>query len=111
MKNNPVDSGNLLAPVVFQNSEEFFETLVEAGHVKIERIVSKGHATPPGKWYDQKRHEWVLLIKGAAGLRFEGKKDVIEMRPGDYIDIPARCRHRVEWTADQSETVWLTVFY
>ena len=35
----------------------------------------------------------------------------VEMRAGDYLNIPARRRHRVEWTAPDGPTVWLAVFY
>jgi cupin 2 domain-containing protein len=79
--------------------------------VRIERIVSRGHASPEGFWYDQGETEWVLLVRGAAKLRFEGEDELVEMAPGDYLTIPARARHRVEWTAPNQETVWLAVFY
>jgi cupin 2 domain-containing protein len=31
------------------------------------------------------------------------------MRPGDYVNLPAHCRHRVEWTDPERETVWLAL--
>jgi cupin 2 domain-containing protein len=31
------------------------------------------------------------------------------MGPGDWLEIPARCRHRVAWTDPNQETVWLAV--
>jgi len=89
--------------------EELFQSLVKTPHVRVERIISRGHTTPPGEWYDQEQNEWVLLIKGAAKVRFEN--DLIEMKPGDFIDIPAHQRHRVEWTTPDEATIWLAVFY
>ena len=83
--------------------QELSDTLVQAKHLRIERIVSEGHASPEGFWYDQEESEFVLLIQGAARLRFE--KEVIEMKPGDFINIPAHRKHRVEWTTPDERTV------
>jgi cupin 2 domain-containing protein len=90
--------------------EELFETLLRTDTVHIERIVSRGHMTPQGQWYDQDRHEWVLLVQGAAGLAFEDGRDVT-MAPGDWLAIPAHDRHRVTWTDPGQDTVWLAVHY
>ena len=75
-----------------------------------ERIVLRGQATPPGQWYDQDRDEWVLLLRGRAGLLIEGR-EVWEMRPGDYVLLPAHVRHRVEWTDGHEDTIWLAIHY
>ncbi len=64
-------------------------TLLEAANVRIERIVSNGHSSAPGFWYDQDQHEWVMVLKGRARLRFEGEEQPVEMRPGDFVNIPA----------------------
>ena len=42
-----------------------------AADVRIERIISHGHASPADFWYDQAQHEWVIVLKGAARLQFE----------------------------------------
>ena len=91
--------------------EELIEVLLETKAVRIERIVSKGHASPPGLWYDQEKDEFVILLDGSAGLLFEEKDELIVMKPGDYLNIPAHARHRVEWTDPSKETVWMAVFY
>jgi cupin 2 domain-containing protein len=100
---------NLFADLSPQLSEELFTTLLDAGAVRVERIVCGGQASPEGCWYDQDRHEWVVVLRGAARLRFED--GVVEMRPGDFVNIPAHQRHRVEWTAPDEPTVWLAVHY
>ena len=82
-----------------------------SGPVRIERIVSTGQSSAPGFWYDQDEVEWVLLLSGAAGLRFEDEDDTRELRPGDHAFIEAHRRHRVEWTTDGVSTVWLAVFF
>jgi cupin 2 domain-containing protein len=101
--------GNLFAGVPPALPDELVELLWQTPNLKVERIVSRGHATPPGQWYDQDRDEWVVLLKGSAGLRIEGRDQPTELRPGDYLLLPARMRHRVEWTAAGEETVWLAV--
>ena len=91
--------------------DELVTTLLDATNVRIERIVSHGHASPEGFWYDQDQHEWVVLLKGAARLRFEDDEQPVEMKPGDFVKIQAHKRHRVEWTTPDEPTVWLAVFY
>jgi len=89
--------------------DEVVESLVEAENIRIERIVSNGQATAEGEWYDQERDEWVLLLSGSAGLLMEGDGEPRVLGPGDYLMIPAHCRHRVAWTDPGERTVWLAV--
>lgn len=89
--------------------DELFTTLLEAADVRIERIVSHGHASPEGFWYDQEQHEWVVVLKGAARLRFED--ETIELKPGDFVNILAHRKHQVEWTTPDEPTIWLAVHY
>ena len=76
---------------------ELFTTLAESNQVRIERIVSHGHSTTVGEWYDQTQHEWVCVLQGEARLRFEDQHELTSMRRGDWINIEAHRRHRVEW--------------
>ena len=103
--------GNLFSPLPSQLPEEVSQMLVNSASVRIERIVSHGHASPAGFWYDQEKSEWVILLKGDAKLFFEGDEQPVHMKPGDYINIPAHHRHRVEWTTPDEPTVWLRVRY
>ena len=104
-----MDPMNLLSNLP-QNLPEELTTVLQEGHgVRIERIISTGHKSPPDFCYDQPENEWVLLLQGAARLRFEDR--VVEMMPGDSINIPAHQKHRVEWTSPDEPTVWLAVFY
>ena len=100
---------NLFADLPKQLPEELVTTLLDASGVRIERIVSQGHASPPGLWYDQGQHEWVVVLKGAARLQFED--GMVEMKPGDSINIPAHKKHRVDWTTPDEPTIWLGVRY
>jgi cupin 2 domain-containing protein len=103
--------GNLFAHLPDSLPEELFQELGRGKKFKLERIISMGHATPADQWYDQEQHEWVLLLSGSAGLRFEEEENVQELRPGDFVDIPAHKRHRVEWTDPKEKTVWLALHY
>jgi cupin 2 domain-containing protein len=100
---------NLLADLPRHLPDELFTRLPDMASVRIERIVSHGHASPPDFWYEQEQHEWVVVLKGAARLRFED--GVVEMKPGDFVNIPARRKHRVEWTTPDEPTIWLAVHY
>jgi cupin 2 domain-containing protein len=79
--------------------------------VRLERIVSTGQATPPGQWYDRETNEWVAVLHGRAGLRFEGEDAIVVMGAGDHVLIPAHRRHRVEWTDPDEPTIWLALHY
>ena len=89
--------------------KEVVQTLIRAADVRIERIISHGHASPADFWYDQPQHEWVIVLKGEARLQFED--GIIEMKVGDFINIPAFKKHRVDWTTPDEPTVWLGVRY
>ena len=94
--------------------KEIFLKLLSGNEFELKRIVSLGQATPQGEWYDQEQNEWVVLLKGSARLEFEGKEGddrFMELGPGDYVNLPAKCRHRVDWTDKTTQTVWLAIYY
>lgn len=101
---------NVLAPVSGGRAAEATETLAAGPGVRIERIVSMGHASPDGFWYDQAEAEWVMIVSGRARLQIAGQDGAIDMGLGDTLLIPAHCRHRVAWTDPKQPTVWLAVF-
>ena len=101
---------------IFQNipercPEELIEQLVVSSSVRIERIVSKGHVSPPDFWYDQEEHEWVVVLAGKAQLQIKGQEQFVTLGPGDPCHLPAHTKHRVAWTVPDEETIWLTVFW
>ncbi|MCF2857693.1 cupin domain-containing protein [Pseudoalteromonas sp. SMS1] len=91
-------------------NDEFFEVIAGNDQVKIERIVSNGHTSPREGWYDQPQNEWVMVLEGAGEITFEDGR-VVKLTPGDYVTIPAYCKHKVSWTLPDHQTVWLAVFY
>ena len=107
-----VQTGNLFADLssVSAGEEKFTELFAKRG-LKIERIVSHGHASPPGFWYDQALNEWVIVLKGNATLRFEDDPAGLALSAGDHVFIPAKKRHRVDWTDPQEPTVWLAIHF
>lgn len=102
---------NLFSDVSLKFEEELYETVLERETFRIERIVSHGHCSPEGFWYDQDEHEWVVLLKGSAVLRFESISETAKLNPGDYLHIDRHVRHRVDWTDPEQETVWLAIHY
>lgn len=103
----PPTPSNLYAELPPAGPQEDFSILLARPGVRIERIVSDGHASPPGFWYDQDEDEWVMLAQGEGVLEYEGGARCT-LRPGDWLAIPAHTRHRVAHTAPR--TVWLAVF-
>lgn len=106
-----MSTNNLFSGIPAKLPEELIEELVAQPSVRIERIISKGHASPSGFWYDQSEHEWVIVLQGEALLQLEGETEPVRLRSGDYINLPAHVKHRVEWTDPDLETIWLAVFY
>jgi cupin 2 domain-containing protein len=102
---------NLFSSLPDASAREAAEILLNSESVRIERMVSLGQASPPGFWYDQDEGEWVVLLAGAARLRFEDENEGRTLARGDWLDIAPHRRHRVEWTDPTAPTIWLAVFY
>ena len=106
-----INAGNIFAALSANPADEEISTLLATESVRIERIVSHGHASPAGFWYDQDRAEWVIVLQGSAELLFEDEGAPRLLWPGDYVHIPARARHRVTATDPHMATVWLAVHH
>jgi cupin 2 domain-containing protein len=106
---NEASAGNLFSNIPLSLPDELIESALSRPNVRIERIVSHGHSSPDGFWYDQTEHEFIVVLQGAARLRFDDGE--IELKPGSFIDIPAHKRHRVEWTTPNELTIWLAIHY
>ncbi|MBS3734581.1 MAG: cupin domain-containing protein [Phycisphaerae bacterium] len=105
-----MDTGNIFSDVPADMLDEDVSELLVGSASRVERIVSRGHASPPEGWYDQDEHEWVLLLSGGAEVEFADGETVM-LTPGDWVNIPAGTRHRVLWTDEDRDSVWLAVFY
>ena len=104
---------NLFENIPDRLPDEMISVLSESEKMRVERIVSDGHASPEAFWYDQEQDEWVLLIAGSAvlSLEMENRVEQVQMNPGDYLLIPAHRRHRVESTSATEKSIWLAVFF
>ena len=103
---------NLFAGLLRSTAKnEQFSDLFKRPGLRIERIVSTGQCSPPDFWYDQPEGEWVVVLQGAARLRFADESEARALQAGDFIDIAPHRRHRVDWTDPTQTTVWLAVFY
>jgi cupin 2 domain-containing protein len=102
---------NLLRDLPDAAAAETTEVLASRPGLRMERIVSLGQTSPSGFWYDQDETEWVALLAGAARLRFADEPEPRQLGPGDWIEIAAHRRHRIEWTDPERPTIWLAIFY
>ncbi|MEM9643509.1 MAG: cupin domain-containing protein [Planctomycetota bacterium] len=104
-------SDNLFADLPAPLVDELVQVLAQANGIRIERIVSSGHSSPTGFWYDQEDHEWVAVLQGAAELQFADRTDLVRLQAGDHLMIPSHQRHRVASTSKKPPTIWLAVFF
>lgn len=109
MAQSTVTGGDLFAVLPDATPDEQFESLLSRPGIRILRIVSNGQASPDGEWYDQAGDEWVVVLRGGAGVQIDGEAAPRELGPGQYVFLPAHCRHRVAWTSADETTVWLAV--
>jgi len=105
-----VAAQNLYADIPETLDKELIDTLATANNLRIERIVSRGQSSPAQGWYDQVTDEWVVLLQGAAVIAYPDGSEVT-LGKGDYLHIPAHCRHRVQWTDPDAATVWLAIHF
>ncbi|WP_305046842.1 cupin domain-containing protein [Geoalkalibacter sp.] len=106
-----MENQNLFHAIPSALPEELVQRLTGNGRVRIERIVSRGQASPEGFWYDQEQDEFVLLAQGEAELELQDPVERIRLVPGDWLVIPAHRKHRVAWTSARQDSIWLAVFY
>lgn len=100
---------NIYSKIPNAKNKEIFQALAQNKKLKIERIVSQGQVTEKGKWLKEAYDEWVIILKGAAKLRFRSNNRLIKLEEGDYLLIPKNASHRVEWTPPREKTIWLAV--
>ena len=100
---------NLFKSLAPASINESVEVVAQWQDARIERIVSHGHTSPEGFWYDQDEDEWVMVLCGEATLAFDDSTRC-KLRPGDHLFIAAHRRHRVEHTSLTEPTIWLAVF-
>ena len=102
---------NIFQAIPEELNQELVDRLIEQDSFRVERIVSRGQASPTEFWYDQDEHEWVVVLSGQALIQLDGKNEPIHLLPGDTLHLPARTKHRVESTDPLQPTIWLAIFW
>ncbi|MDL2216397.1 cupin domain-containing protein [Desulfovibrio sp. OttesenSCG-928-M14] len=89
------------------DAPEYIEVLLKGPDgLHLERIISHGHTTPPGQWYEQENDEWALVLKGSARIAFaDGTEKTLNA--GDSLLLPKGLRHRVSYST--SPCLWLAL--
>ena len=104
--------GNIFPPLagerISEQHDEQFIALLQTPQLRLEQIISHGQGTTAGCWYDQGDPEWVLLVRGTATLQFEAG-EIVAVKAGDYLLIPAPLKHRVECCS--ADALWLALHY
>ena len=101
---------NIYSNIPEKLSDEIVDVIFQSEIIRIERIISDGQASPDNFWYDQEENEWVILLKGKAKIKYQDQSEQ-NLTEGDYIFIPSHKKHRVEWTDNNTKTVWLAMFF
>jgi len=103
-------TSNIFKNIPKPAEDEFFQNIIKNEKLKIQRIVSHGHSSPKSGWYEAPDEEWIVLLDGEAILKFIDGKEV-RLKSGDYLNIPAKSQHKVDWTKPDYDTIWLVVHY
>ncbi len=74
---------NILKNIPKNLPDELVDILAEGKKFRLERVVSKGHTSPKGFWYDQVENEFILLLKGEAEVLFKDDAKPIRLSEGD----------------------------
>jgi len=101
---------NLFSKIPEYSDNEITEVIFCNDLIRIERIVSYGFASPENFWYNQDSDEWVILLEGNASIEFKND-EIIDMKKGDYIFIPANREHRVKYCSKEPNCLWLAVHF
>lgn len=98
-----MDIRNIFSDAQAPELGERFDTLLQQGHVVIERIVSGLEVTPVE--YIQPQDEWVVLLTGQAQLDVAGQ--LVSLTAGEHLFLPAHTPHTV--TQVSPGATWLAV--
>lgn len=104
--------GNLFDGIADRGEGELLDVLL-AGRagcaVTVERIVSYGGRAPAQGAFEQAWTELVVLLRGTARLVMLGPEETLDLKAGDYLEIPPNRRHYVARTSAEPPAVWLAI--
>lgn len=101
---------NFFNSLNLKSNKEQFTELIKGRSFTAEKIISNGFKSPENKWMSEVNDEWVILLKGRAKLEFESG-DIINLKSGDYLRIPAKTKHRVLYTSKKPFCYWLAIHF
>ncbi len=78
---------------------------------RLELIISCSAKSPVEGWYNQSQHEWFVLLRGSARLRFKSPDENLDLSVGDYMYLSPHRLHRVERTDPSPGTTWLSLLW
>src|SRR5262245_24579060 len=84
-------------------------TLTENTNVKIDRVTVRGQITPPGEFPDEPSYEFIHVLKGRLVLEYEGVKEKVSLKAGEYAVKRPDQKTRADFSALNEETVYLKV--
>ncbi|WP_320676522.1 Nif11 domain/cupin domain-containing protein [Prochlorococcus sp. MIT 1300] len=94
-----------------QKGDESKHIIHQGDTWRLELVQSFAASSPQGFWYDQLEHEWILLLRGSATIKFKDPELLLELNVGDQLHLPPHRLHRVERTDPLPGTLWLTLFW
>lgn len=101
---------NIFSNIPADIPNELFEDIIKTENLRVERIVSRGQASPDIGWYNQEENEWVIVLSGYGVIEYsDGAK--VTLKQGDYVNIKAHEKHRVVETSFDEVTIWLAISY
>lgn len=95
---------------IMQANTEIISEILSGESIRIEKIYSNGYISDKNFWYDLDENEWVILLQGNAIIESEDST-ITKLSGGDYIFIPAHCKHRVTYTSSSPECIWVAFFW
>jgi len=110
MRPLPLDIDRLVEALPEPAETEDVRIIWQSPNMRVERIVSYGHASEDGFWYDQDEDEWVMVLTGQGVLQIDGEAKPRTLEPGEAMKLPAHTKHRVVSTTADEATVWLAIF-
>ncbi len=102
---------NLLREPVPSTGHETNRVLHFGKGWRLELIVSCAACSQENFWYEQEEHEWILILRGSARLRFKKDNHIVDLNVGDQLHLLPYSSHRVEHTDSGSGTIWLALFW
>jgi len=105
-----IKTNNFFDTPILKINKEQFTSLVKGKNFFTDKIISNGFKSPNDEWMSEEYEEWVILLKGRAKIEFENG-EVLNLKAGDYLRIPANTKHRILYTSKKPFCYWLAIHF